>query len=590
MHHFLKKRLTFFFLIGTVSFCAVGQDKSHSTVDKKYYQELPNPVKTDVADWANMKEEVKVSFAGDEIRYPKEKLPRIEQKDEWLADAWRGEKVHTQILVWSKADISSLRIKPSELKSASGARISPKAITAGFVRYVMSDTFEGGCAHEAPTIYDSTLVADPIDLIGQIAVASNSVRPIWLSIAVPENTEPGTYRGKVKVFANGIHELNISLKVSPRILPPPKKWACELDLWQYPIAIAKIHDVKPWSKQHFKLMRPYFKALAGAGQKVVTANIIPHPWGPDHSNFEDVSLVRWIKKKDGAWYYDFSLFDKYIEFVQSCGITKKINCYSMISWDLSYSYFDEASGRDIVLKLQPDSREFSDFWRPMLTEFAAHLKARNWFSRTAIAMDERPVENMQGAIAVLKSVDVNWRLALAGDVFHPEIEKNIDDYALASYIKIPDSLLHARNSQHKTTSFYTACVEEYPNAYTFSAPAENTFMGWYAAANGYSGYLFWAFNSWVDDPLKDARWKRYPSGTLFQFYPGPRTSIRFEKLIEGIQDFEKLRLLREEFTREHQSEQLRKLDLLLSVFDLHTLESTPAAELIRTAKAALNKF
>lgn len=588
MHPFVKKRLTFFFLICAISLYAKGQDKSYSKRGKQNYQEMSNPVGTDVAAWNKLGKAVQVSFAGDERRYAKEQVPELLQQDEWHADAWRAETVHTQVLVWSNTGISNLHFSIGALRSASGATISRKSIQGAFLRYVLSDTFEDGCAHEAPNRYDSTLVADPIDRINRMDVPANSVRPIWLSIAVPAGTAPGTYTGKMTVFANGRHELRISLKVNPHLLPKPKKWAFQLDLWQYPMAIARIHQVVPWSKMHFKLMRPYFEALANAGQKVITANIIPHPWGPDHSNFEDLSLIRWVRKKDGTWFYDFSLFDRYIEFVQSCGITNRINCYSMISWDLSYRYFDEATGADVVRKFQPDTKAFSDFWTPMLQAFTSHLKTRNWFSKTAIAMDERPLENMQAAIAVLKAVDPAWRISLAGDVFHPEIAASIDDYALASYIQVPDSLIRVRNLQGKSTSFYTACVEEYPNAYTFSSPAESTFFGWYAAAKGYSGYLFWAFNSWVNDPLRDARWKRYPSGTLFQFYPGPRSSVRFEKLREGIQDFEKVRLLREEFIREHQEEKLRELNQILSAIDLHNLERASAAILISSAKAALN--
>lgn len=575
-------------MICAISLYAEGQDRSYSARGKRDYQELPNPVRTDSAGWNNLGRAVQVSFAGAEKRYPKEQVPQIIRQEEWHVNAWRAETVHTQILVWSKTNISALRFSIGKLKSASGKNIPRKSIHVGFLRYVLSDSFEDGCAHEAPNRYDSTLVADPIDLIERMNMPENSVRPIWLSISVPAQTAPGIYTGKVTIFANGRHELRITLKVSSRSLPPVQQWAFQLDLWQYPLAIARIHQVAPWSKMHFKLMRPYFEALAYAGQKVITANIIPHPWGPDHSNFEDLSLIRWIRKKDGTWFYDFSLFDRYIEFVQSCGITKKINCYSMISWDLSYTYFDEETSTDQVQKLEPDSKAFSDFWTPMLQAFTCHLKARNWFSKTAIAMDERPAENMQAAIALLKAVDRDWQISLAGDVFHQEIEADINDYALASYIHVPDSLIKVRKLQGKSTSFYTACVEEFPNGYTFSSPAESTFLGWYAAAKGYSGYLFWAFNSWVNDPLRDARWKRYPSGTLFQFYPGPRSSVRFEKLREGIQDFEKVRLLREEFIREHQVEKLRQLEQILSAIDLHNLETTSAATLVSSAKAALN--
>jgi len=94
----------------------------------------------------------------------------------------------------------------------------------------------------------------------------------------------------------------------------------------------------------------------------------------------------------------------------------------------------------------------------------------------------------------------------------------------------------------------------------------------------------------VANPLQDSRWKRYPAGDLFQFYPGPRTSIRFEKLIEGIQDFEKIRILREQFEEGGNEEGLRALDNALSLIQIEKLDSIPAAEMIEKAKEILNQF
>ncbi len=74
-------------------------------------------------------------------------------------------------------------------------------------------------------------------------------------------------------------------------------------------------------------------------------------------------------------------------------------------------------------------------------------------------------------------------------------------------------------------------------------------MGWYAAACGYSGFLRWAYDAWPADPMRDARHTLWPAGDCFLVYPGGNSSIRFEKLREGIVDYEKIRLLRESASR-----------------------------------------
>ena len=45
--------------------------------------------------------------------------------------------------------------------------------------------------------------------------------------------------------------------------------------------------------------------------------------------------------------------------------------------------------------------------------------------------------------------------------------------------------------------------------------------------------------------MRDARHVLWPAGDTFLLYPGAQSSIRFEKLREGIVDFEKIRLARE---------------------------------------------
>ena len=70
-------------------------------------------------------------------------------------------------------------------------------------------------------------------------------------------------------------------------------------------------------------------------------------------------------------------------------------------------------------------------------------------------------------------------------------------------------------------------------------------MSWYSAAHGYNGFLRWAYDSWPADPMRDARYGSWPAGDCFMVYPGGNSCIRFEKLREGIADYEKIRIVRE---------------------------------------------
>ena len=130
--------------------------------------------------------------------------------------------------------------------------------------------------------------------------------------------------------------------MSSRELPAPSEWAYHLDLWQSPFAVARYYQVPLWSQEHLDAMRPLMKMLADAGQKIITATLTHKPWnGQTEDYFE--TMVTWMKRADGTWAFDYTVFDRWVEFMMSVGINQQINCYSMVPWELSFQYFDQAT-------------------------------------------------------------------------------------------------------------------------------------------------------------------------------------------------------------------------------------------------------
>ncbi|MBX2922702.1 MAG: DUF4091 domain-containing protein [Chitinophagaceae bacterium] len=581
----MKYRLIFFLVAST--YVASSQDLSYSIPGKNFFTEAPAIVPTDNNVWEKLAQPVTVSFANSNTRYPKQQVPGIQVQQQWIASGWKGERIHTQLLVWTNQTIPALTYTITEPSSAKGETIPGSAISAGFVRYVITDEFAGGCGYRKPADFDSSLSPDAIDIVPNIPVEKNTVQPLWLSVQIPPDIAAGVYNGTITIRADQSYQLPFSIRVINNTLPPPSAWSFDLDLWQHPAAIARVHGVPLWSDEHFSLMKPYYTMLANAGQKNITASIMEEPWG--HQTYDDFpSLIKWTKKKNGTWVYDYSLFDKYISFVMSCGITKRINCYSMVPWALSFRYYDEATQKDTALKAAVGSPEYNTHWTTMLKDFTKHLKQKGWFGITTIAMDERPMKDMQVVIKMLKQIDPQWKIALAGN-YHPEIEKDIFDYCLASNFEFGEDILKQRIAAGKPSTYYTCCTENYPNGFTFSPPAEHVWIGWYAAAKGFTGYLRWAYNSWVADPLRDSRFRSWPAGDTYQVYPGPRTSIRFEKLVEGIQDFEKIAVLRKLCRQANDPQALNRLELILKQFDIKKLNAVSAEEMLVHIKDMLNE-
>ena len=558
------------------------------------YEEASNPISTNPSLWVKVSAP-QVSWGSTDIRYKKEEpAPIARLKKDINLTAWKGERVSAQLVVWTPEALDNLSFIVSDLTSGKET-ISKDNVRTGFVRYVMTDELnkdgKGGCGYRKSSDYDSTLVADPIDHIAStLTVPANATQGGWISVRVPQQVKAGKYTGTVTVKDGDkvLSELKLAVNVKNRTLPASTEWAFHLDLWQNPYAEARYYNVEPFSKEHFDRMRPDMQNYVDAGGKVITASIMHKPWnGQTYDPFE--SIVTWLNKADGTWYFDYTVFDKWVEYMMSLGVKKQINCYSMVPWRLSFQYFDQASNSFKYLDAKPGEAAYDEFWGNMLTSFAKHLKEKGWFDITHISMDERPMKDMLATLKVIRKADKDFKVSLAG-TYHDELVKELHDYCIAIGEKFPAEVIKSRKEAGQVTTYYTCCTEPRPNTFTFSAPAEAEWLGWFAAKENLDGYLRWALNSWVKNPLQDSRFTAWAAGDTYMIYPEGRSSIRFERLIEGIQSYEKIRILKEEFEKKGNKSAIKKIDKILKAFDEFSLEEIPAATVVTKAKEAINKY
>ena len=239
-------------------------------------------------------------------------------------------------MLWTKEALDDVTVTVSELKSGS-AVIPASAITTNFVRYVMTDELnkdrKGGCGHrENKAEWDSSVVADVLDIVKIQDIKACTTQPIWLNVWVPSDARAGKYKGTLTVSGKNFQDmkLQVEIDVQNRTLPAPQDWAFHLDLWQNPYSVARYYQVPLWSKEHFDAMLPIMKMLANAGQRAITTSIMHKPWaGQTEDHFD--SMVTRIKKIDGTWVYSYDVFDKWVEFMMNeVGIKDMISCYTMI--------------------------------------------------------------------------------------------------------------------------------------------------------------------------------------------------------------------------------------------------------------------
>lgn len=564
------------------------------------YEELTDTKPFDgVEVWSRLKKPVELSWGSTDVRYKKLDVPEIAEKATlWRAKAWRGERVNGQAVLWTNRALDDVTVTVSDLRGSGKAVIPASAVKASFVRYVMTDELnkdgKGGCGHRPDrTAWDSSVVADVLDTVSIRDLQPRSAQPVWVNVWVPQDAAAGSYKGVITVSGKNLKpmKLNMQIDVVNRMLPEPKDWKFHLDLWQNPYAVARYHQVPLWSREHFDAMLPLMKMLANAGQKVVTASIMHKPWAGQTEDFFD-SMVFRMKKIDGTWEYDYTVFDKWIDFMlNEVGIDAQINCYTMIPWALSFDYFDQATNRVLFVDAKPGEQAFRDYWLPFLKDFSRHLREKGWFDRTAISMDERPMKSMQEAIKLIKEADPEFKITLAGN-YHDEIQGDLYDLSIPYTRKFPEAVKAEREKKGQISTVYICCTEAFPNTFTFSPPAEAAWLPMHAVAGNYDGALRWTYNSWTQDPLRDSRFRTWAAGDCYIVYPGDRSSIRFERLIEGIQDAEKVRILREDLQAKGADEQLKELNEAVALFTPEGLKKSqmePAVMLIET-RSLLNSL
>ncbi|MCW1922745.1 DUF4091 domain-containing protein [Luteolibacter arcticus] len=492
-------------------------------------------------------------FGTVDLRYPPSGKVELSPAASGLKlTAWRGERVSSQIVVSAGSAQEHLHVEPAVLRGP-----GQLPVTSNFIRYTLADGKPQG---------------DILDTAESLPLAAGTNRPIWLSVQVPVDAKPGLYKGAVTVRSNtGTLAFPLAVEVLPAAIPKPADWKVHLDLWQHPESVARWHDVPAWSPEHFALMKPLMKRLADAGQKTITTTLIHEAWGGQtYDAFP--AMVGWTKKKDGTWSYDYSAFDKWVTFMSTDVGMKdaRIHCYTMIPWSLKFRYYDEAKQATVDGGLKPGTPEYDEHWGRFLKDFTAHLRAKGWLERTLIGMDERPDALMRGAIATLEKHAPELEIASA--INHPsEITRAVQDVSpsIQTSGEFDATSLAARREAGKKTTYYVCTSPPVPNSFTFSPPAESEWLGLFAYAQGFDGLLRWAFNSWVEDPLKSTDFTSWPSGDCFLVYPGNRSSVRFERMRDGMEDFEKLRLLREWAGKSPASAQqaaLAKIDTILKDF------------------------
>ena len=427
-------------------------------------------------------------------------------------------------------------------------------------------------------------IAEPLLDADYLASDAGKVQPLWLTVHVPKDAAPGLYTGTIRIRAESGNQVNgeiavlhPKLLVMPFDMPDGPNLSFNLDLWQHSSILARTHGVRRWSEEHWAVIDRYAADLASRGQKSVMVCIGETPWNgqgcanwPEYpSDIYEYSAIRgnvfaptagtaWpalrpavpaglggkntVVGADGKVQFDFNVFDRYVETYMKRGVNRWIECYGRRVYQ-----HDPTTGETKPVSEQDQER----FWR----EFTAHLKEKGWLAKTQIGFDEPgDHEGFLKYVRWLRGIAPGLRIKVACNSvdFARQTINEIDDVcffwgvAVANRTEVKKVVAdyHKRGGE---VTWYLCCGPAKPNTFLTSPLIEARLIPWLNEELGLDGYLRWAHHCFPADPWHRPQW-RWTAGDMFLVYPGangaPVSSVRWEMMREGIEDYECLHRLR----------------------------------------------
>ena len=330
--------------------------------------------------------------------------------------------------------------------------------------------------------------------------------------------------------------------------------AFSFELWQYPYSSAEYFNCEPFSQEHFNHLKPMMTRYKDMGGDVITTTIIEDAWAAQTYSENEVhypSMVKWILTENKMT-YDYTDFDKWVSFNHELGLKGKIIVYSMAPWHQSFSYWE--NDHLVFEAYDVSSKRYETLWLHFLEDFTQHLMNRGWYDEVYIGIDERgfdlkPFELIE-KVRNIHAQHLKVAGAMDDFISHYDLSFKVDllsvgDNAVAANKKAFQRLYNERNKQGLATTLYS-CTQHQPGNFLLSEPMES-YWSIVNAAKYADGFLRWAYDAWVKEPLLDGTHNAFEPGDTYLIYPYNQSSIRLQKMHEALKDVSKIEMIAQQF-------------------------------------------
>lgn len=489
--------------------------------------------------------------------------------------AWKNDRAVSELVLSAiGGDFTNVTIQASDLTDGK-KKITKDNVTATFIRSTKAYAYGYIYGNDVPAATEDNR-AEASDILWQttpIAIKADTLQPVWVEFAIPKTAKSGTYKTQLTVTADQLTQplvFDYEVRVQNAELPDNYSDTFDIELWQYPYTSAEYYNVEPFSEEHLEIMKSSMELYKKIGGHAITASIIEDAWNGQTYSANAVhypSMIKWIKNGD-TFTYDYTDFDKWVSFNKSLGIGDKIVLYSVAPWHNSFTYWENGELVREVFYIQPTNgsayytENYTTLWTDFLTDLVAHLTEKGWFDDSYIGIDEQGFSST--AFDLIESVkNKDGKCLKTAGAMDSFIEKknlamrvtdlNVGDTAAAAHQAEFDQLLKDREAKGLRTTLYS-CTGHRPGNFSLSAPVESYWSIVNAGKSGTAGFLRWAYDAWVEDPLNDTTHSKFEPGDCFLIYPDEKTardpisrsSVRLERMAEGVRDVNKLAVIEKE--------------------------------------------
>jgi len=289
----------------------------------------------------------------------------------------RNGRFSGQMVVGSTEPITGLQAECTDLKCGGKTIKASEHVQVRFVRCEQ--------ARRGRYIFlglESTPPAEVKVVKGRSAAQyTGAVQPVWITVNVPEDAEPGRYTGTVTLRAGGLEEtaVPVELEVIAWTLPDQKDFKTGIGMYQSPDTVALKYKTEMWSDKHWELIGKSFKLMGEIGcREVFLTGIRRTHIGNEHSIIQ-------YKREGSRFIPDFTIAKKYLSLAAEHLCSPMIVC--LYCWEHTGSgHFPSGLTeekrkkfeREILISVKKDNGELektvgpgwgtpecTEFWKPV---------------------------------------------------------------------------------------------------------------------------------------------------------------------------------------------------------------------------------